>query len=132
MADGERFNYTYCANEQEEIKEIRKKYISDEKKDEDKLEQLRRLDAGVYSKASKYSIIIGAIGALVLGIGMSLVMTDFGSILGTLTSMIVGIVVGVVGIILVSLAYPLYNRILKKEREKLAPEIIRLTDELMK
>lgn len=131
MADGERFNYTYSANAQEEIKEIRKKYISEEK-NEDKLEQLRRLDAGVYAKASKASIIIGVIGALVLGIGMSLVMSDFGNILGTLTSMIVGISVGVVGIVLVSIAYPLYNRILKKERKRLAPEILRLTDELMK
>ena len=46
--------------------------------------------------------------------------------------MIIGICVGIIGIVLVSLAYPVYNRTLKKEREKIAPEILRLTDELMK
>ena len=57
-------------------------------------------------------------------------MTDLGN--DTLTDMIIGIVVGVVGLLLVCLAYPVYNRRLKKEREKAAPEIMRLTDELIK
>ena len=65
---------------------------------------------------------------------MSLAMTDLGEILGSYRgmAMLFGIIIGIVGIVLVSLAYPLYNRIVKKEREKIAPEIIRLTDELMK
>ena len=67
-----------------------------------------------------------------MGIGMSLVMTEIGAALGTMLSMIIGICVGIIGIVLVSLAYPVYNRTLKKEREKIAPEILRLTDELMK
>jgi hypothetical protein len=46
--------------------------------------------------------------------------------------MLLGVIIGVVGIVLVCVAYPLYNRVLKKEREKIAPEILRLTDELMK
>jgi hypothetical protein len=46
--------------------------------------------------------------------------------------MVLGIAVGVVGIVLVALAYPLYNRVLKKQREKIAPEILRLSDELLK
>jgi len=52
--------------------------------------------------------------------------------LGTTLALIIGIVTGVIGIVLVSIAYPIYNRTLKKEREKIAPEILRLTDELMK
>ena len=129
----ETFNYTYSAKEQEEIKAIRKKYAVQEKT-EDKMEQLRRLDAAVTQKATSVSLVFGVIGALILGMGMSLAMTDIGKIIGLLggMAMLVGILIGIVGIVLVCVAYPIYNSIIKKEREKIAPEIIRLTDELMK
>ena len=131
MDNNEGFNYTYSAKEQEEIKAIRKKYAASEES-EDKMTQLRRLDASVYSKASAAALAVGIVGALIMGIGMSLVMTDIGAVLGTVLAMVIGISIGVVGIVLVCLAYPIYNRTLKKEREKIAPEILRLTDELMK
>ncbi len=133
MENKESFNYTYSAKEQEEIKAIRKKYVTPEQT-EDKMAQLRRLDAGVTQKAQAVSLVFGVIGALLLGLGMSLAMTDLGEILGSHRgmAMLLGIIIGIVGIILVSLAYPIYNRIVKIEREKIAPEIIRLTDELMK
>lgn len=131
MGNNEGFNYTYSAKEQEEIKAIRKKYAASEEA-EDKMTQLRCLDASVNSKASAAALAVGIVGALLMGIGMSLVMTDIGAALGAVLSMIIGISIGVVGIVLVCLAYPIYNRTLKKEREKIAPEILRLTDELMK
>ena len=131
MDNNEGFNYTYSAKEQEEIKAIRKKYAASEEA-EDKMTQLRRLDASVYSKASTAALAVGIVGALIMGIGMSLIMTDIGAVLGTVLAMVIGIGIGVVGIVLVCLAYPIYNRTLKKEREKIAPEILRLTDELMK
>ena len=131
MGNNEGFNYTYSAKEQEEIKAIRKKYAASEEA-EDKMTQLRRLDASVYSKASAAALVVGIVGALIMGIGMSLVMTDIGAVLGTVLAMVIGIGIGVIGIVLVCLAYPIYNRTLKKEREKIAPEILRLTDELMK
>ena len=131
MDNNEGFNYTYSAKEQEEIKAIRKKYAASEET-EDKMTQLRRLDASVYSKASAAALVVGMVGALIMGIGMSLVMTDIGAVLGTFLAMVIGIGIGVIGIVLVCLAYPIYNRTLKKEREKIAPEILRLTDELMK
>ena len=131
MENKENFNYTYSAKEQEEIKKIRKKYAAPIE-EEDKMAQLRRLDASVYSKATTAALVVGIIGALIMGLGMSLVMTDIGAMLGTVLAMIIGIGIGVVGIVLVCLAYPLYNRTLKKERDKIAPEILRLTDELMK
>ncbi len=133
MESKEMFNYTYSAKEQEEIKAIRRKYAAPEDQ-EDKLALLRRLDAGVTQKAQVVSLVVGVIGALILGVGMSLTMSDFSKILGAYEDMAmpIGIVIGLVGIALVSLAYPLYNRIVKKEREKIAPEILRLTDELMK
>ena len=129
----EGFRYTYSAKEQAEIKAIRKKYTPKEQR-EDPMTQLRRLDARVTQKATAYSLAVGVIGALILGLGMSLAMTDIGAILGMLENLAlaVGIVVGIVGIALVCVAYPLYNHVVKKEREAIAPEILRLTDELLK
>ena len=94
--------------------------------EENKMEQLRRLDAGVTEKATAVSIIVGIAGALIMGIGMCCAMVWQG------IWFIPGIVIGLVGIVVVAMAYPIYQKILKKEREKIAPEIIRLTDELMK
>lgn len=129
----ETFNYTYSAKEHEEIKSIRAKYAAPEQQ-EDKMSQLRRLDESVTKKATVAALVIGIIGALMLGFGMSLAMTDLAGMLGmdSTAAMLVGIAVGIVGIFFVSLAYPVYCRVLKKEREKLAPEILRLTDELLK
>ena len=131
MDNKDSFNYTYSAKEQEEIKKIRKKYTNT-LDNEDKMAQLRRLDAAVYSKANVSSLVVGILGALVMGFGMSLVMTDIGNALGTVLAMVIGVLMGLIGIILVAAAYPIYNYTLKKEREKIAPEILRLTDELMK
>ena len=132
MENKEMFHYTYSAKEQEEIKAIRKKYAVAE--EEDKMAQLRRLDAGVTQKAQVVSLVFGIIGALVLGTGMSLAMTDLGEILGAYAdwAMLLGILVGIVGIVLVCVAYPVYNRIVRKEREKIAPEILRLSEELIR
>ena len=127
--DEKGFQYTYSAKEQNEINDIRKKYLP---KDEDKMSQLRRLDASVYRKGTVVSLVIGIIGALVMGAGMSLVMTDIGAKLGMASVMVPGIVIGVVGMIGVCLAYPVYQAVTKHERERIAPEIIRLSDELLK
>lgn len=128
MDKKETFQMTYSADEQEEIQAIRKKYVTPE---EDKMKQLRSLDAKATSTATSLSIAIGVLGTLVLGLGMSLIMSDFGNILGTL-ALPVGIIAGIIGMIILGYAYPLYTKTLKKERAKIAPEIIRLTDELMK
>jgi len=125
--NNESFSFTYSAAQQAELERIRKKYLPQEP---DKMEQLRRLDRGASQKAQAGAIALGVIGTLVLGTGMSLCMTKLSGFLGG-TAMFVGIPVGVVGIILIALAYPLYNHILKKERQRIAPEILRLTDELM-
>ena len=129
----ETFHYKYSAKEQEEIKAIRKKYIVEEQT-EDKMAQLRRLDASVTQNATIVSLVFGIIGTLILGIVMSLVMTDIGKIIGLVggMAMLIGTLFGIIGIVLVCVAYPIYNRMVQKERERIAPEIIRLTDELMK
>ena len=128
MEHNDSFKMTYSAQQQEEIQSIRQKYVA---KEESKMDRLRALDARVTQKAAMVSIIVGVIGALLLGCGMSLIMSDFGAALGA-AALPVGIIVGVIGMIPVALAYPVYNRTLKKERKKIAPTILRLTDELMK
>ena len=127
------FTYTYSAKEQTELKRIREKYTVPTEA-EDKMARLRRLDASVTNTAQAIALALGIVGALVLGFGMSLCMTDFADTLGLqgAAAMAVGIITGVFGGILASLAYPIYNAIVKAKRKKLAPEIIRLADELIK
>lgn len=131
MENKEGFSFTYSAAQRQELEHIRSKYLP---KQEDKMEQLRRLHHSASKKAKRVAIVLGVIGALVMGTGMSFAMTELGDVLGAYSewAMPVGIVIGTVGMILIALAYPVYNRVLKKERERIAPEILRLTDELLK
>lgn len=126
-----RFGYVYSAKDQDEIRRIRQKYQPSE---EDGIVKLRKLDESVTQKATMTSLILGVLGALVMGTGMSLILTEFGALFGLtgLTAMLTGALIGAFGIVLVAAAYPVYTYVLKKEREKIAPEIIRLTEELLK
>ena len=122
------FEYTYSAEQQKEIEGIRKKYLP---KEEDKMEQLRKLHAIPNRKARAAALAVGIIGTLIMGAGMSFIMTDIGAALGSL-AMALGVSMGIVGMVLVALAYPLYNRVLKNHRVKIAPQILSLSDELLK
>ncbi|MBE6759439.1 MAG: hypothetical protein E7554_05035 [Ruminococcaceae bacterium] len=121
--DNEIFTYSYSAKQQEEIKNIRKKYLPPE---EDKMELLRRLDASVTTPGTIASLAAGIIGTLILGVGMCCCMVWGGF------WFIPGIVIGLIGIMILAFAYPLYTKLTEKQRKKLAPEILRLTEELMK
>lgn len=120
----EAFEFTYSAKEQAEVKRIREKYCPKPIEEPSKLEQLRRLDASVTEKGTIVSLAVGILSTLVMGVGMCMCMVW--------DMYLYGIIVGILGIIGVVAAYPIYNAVIKKQREKLAPEIIRLTDELMK
>lgn len=122
------FEYTYSPQRQQDVEKIRKAYLP---KQEDKMDQLRKLHAIPTRKATTASLTIGIIGTLILGTGMSLCMSELGTALGSL-SMVIGILVGITGIALAAMAYPVFKRALKKERAKIAPDILRMTDELMK
>ena len=117
------FSYTYSAKQQEEINNIRRKYMSAEL---DKMEQLRRLDRSTEKKGTAASLAVGISGTMLLGIGMCCTMVWAGLLF------VPGIFLGLAGIALIALAYPLHKRITAKERRRLAPEILRLTEELMK
>lgn len=123
MENNESFEYTYSAPEHEEIKRIREKYLPKDER-EQKLEALRRLAQSVTQKATWASVTLGTASTLVMGVGMCccLVWTQLFAL---------GIVIGVIGILGIALAYPMYRHIAEKERARVAPEILRLTQELM-
>ena len=110
------------------VQKIRTQYTE---KQHTELDELKALDAKVKKPANVFAYSYGAVGAVVMGAGMSLCMTELGTALGRL-AIIIGVAVGLVGIVLVAVAYPLYNRVLKTQWEKIAFEILRLSDELLK
>lgn len=119
----ETFTYNYSASQQAEIKKILEKYVP---REESKMDTLRRLDKSAARPGTIVSLIVRIISSLVMGTGMCCCMVWAESMF------IPGIIIGVIGMAGMASAYPLYSRITKKRREKLAPEIIRLSDELMK
>lgn len=121
MNDNKSFEYTYSAKQQQEIENIRKKYLP---RKEDKMETLRRLDKGAEKPGIITALVVGIIGTMFLGIGMCCCMVWADSVF------VLGIVVGILGIAILSLAYPLYIRITRKQREKIADQILALSEEI--
>ena len=117
------FEYTYSAKQQEEVEKIRNKYIP---KEENKMEQLIRLDKEAERPGTITSIIIGVLGALILGAGMSCVLVWNSSI----ELFVAGIVVGILGMVVAGFAYPVYKKVTEKERAKVADQILALSKEL--
>ena len=119
--DREQFEFTYSAEQQAEIEKIRNKYIT---KEDDKLTQLRNLDASVTKKGTIIGITLGIAGCLLLGSGLSLVL-----VIGS-EMVVESILLGVPGIAAMVGAYPLYKKVTDSERERIAPQILALTEEL--
>ena len=122
MAEKEVFEYTYSAPAQDEVKRIREKYLP---KEATKLDQLRALDAAVTKRGNAISIAHGILYSLILGLGMSCCLVWAGA------WFVPGILIGCIGLAGVTATYPIYNRIVKQDREKIAPEILRLSEELI-
>jgi hypothetical protein len=115
------FQYTYSAKQQAEIQKIREKYVP---KEENKMDQLRRLDESATKPGTIAALALGIISTLVLGVGMCCTMVWAGK------WFVPGIVIGIIGLCGVRAAYPLYQAMTRKRRAKIAPEILRLTEEL--
>ena len=120
MAEIEVFEYTYSASRHSEVQKIRGKYLP---KEVTKLDQLRALDAGVTRRGTAVSLVHGILCALILGLGISCCMAWAGSLF------LPGVVIGCIGLAGVAATYPIYNHIVKQDRKKIAPEILRLTEE---
>lgn len=118
------FSYTYSARQQEDVQAIRQKYLP---KEEDKMAQLRKLDRNVTLYSTIPAVLLGIIGALLLGIGICCV-----TIASWSAYFIPGIVTGIIGLLIMVLAYPLYIIVLKRKQAEAAPQILRLSEEIMK
>lgn len=119
------FSYTYSAKEQSEVEEMVKKYVPSE----NKLQRLRELDRAVTLPGTVVSICIGVIGILIFGLGLCFCLGELE--ISSLNSMLFGIILACVGIIPVAIAYPVYSAITGRQRKKFAPEILRLSNEIL-
>ena len=111
------------------VQKIRTQYTE---KEHTQLDELKELDAKVKRPANVFAYIFGAVSAIVMGSGMSLVMTDIGTQLGMAETMVPGIVIGVIGMAMAILNYPIHKGILSYRKKKYADKIIALSDKLMK
>jgi len=110
------------------VQKIRTQYTE---KEHTQLDALKALDKKVKKPANVFAIVFGSISAVVMGSGMSLIMTDIGSILGIADPMMPGIIVGVIGLVMAIITYPVYKKILNSRKKKYADEIIKLSDNIM-
>ncbi len=123
VIDRECFSFTYSAKQQEEVEQIRNKYVP---KEESKMEQLIRLDKQAERPGTIASIVVGVLGMLVLGVGMSCTLV-WGS---NMNFFVAGIISGLIGILMTAMAYPIYKKVTEKERAKIADQVIALSNEL--
>lgn len=119
MENNNKFEYTYSAKQQEELNNIRKKYLPQE---ESKMDRLHRLDESVTRPGTIISIIVGIIGTLTMGFGMCLCLEW--------SAFVPGVIIGIAGMAILVAAYPIFKYITNKQKEKIAPEILRLTEEI--
>ena len=116
-------------NDQQFIaQKIRAQYMEQQNTE---LDALRALDAKAKRPANTFSYLFGGLGAVIMGCGMSLVMTDIGVTLGLENAMVPGIVIGVIGLAMALINYPLYRQILRGCKQRYAPEILALSEQLM-
>ena len=116
-------------NDQQFIaQKIRTQYME---KTPSELDELRALDAKVKRPANVFAYVFGSISAIVMGAGMSLVMTDIGATIGIAGALVPGIVIGVAGLCMALLTYPMYKGILNSRKKKYGAEILELSDKIM-
>ncbi len=112
------------------VQKIRTQYM-EKNSSEKNLDLLRELDAEVKRPANVFGYVFGSISAIIMGAGMSLVMTDIGQQLGISNTMPLGIIIGVVGMLMAIATYPIYKNILASRKEKYADRILELSEKIM-
>ncbi len=128
MENNAAFHYEYSAKENAEVQEIRNKYLP---QPDSKLDALKKLDTKVKQPVNVFAYVFGSVSAIVMGAGMSLVMTDIGAIIGIEEAMVPGIIVGIVGMAMAIITYPIYKRMLASRKKKYADKIIALSDQII-
>ena len=116
------------SNQESLVQKIRSQYTE---KQYTELDELKALDTKVKRPANVFAVVFGSLSAIVMGAGMSLVMTDIGAIIGLTDALIPGIIVGVVGLGMALLTYPIRNAILNSRKRKYGPRILELSEKLM-
>ena len=111
------------------VQKIRSQYAENEHTE---LDALKALDAKVKKPAKVFGYTYGSIGTIVMGSGMSLVMTDIGAMLGMTETLIPGIAVGIAGLAMALTTYPIYKKILNSRKKKYAHQIMELSDRITK
>jgi len=111
------------------VQKIRTQYTE---KQHTELDELKALDAKVKRPANTFACIYGSVSAIVMGAGMSLVMTEIGAMIGLSSAMVPGIVIGIVGMGMALTTYPIYKKILNTRKKKYAGEILTLSERIMK
>ena len=113
------------------VEKIRSQYTEEEQK-HTKLDELKALDAKVKKPANVFGYTYGSIGTVIMGAGMSLIMTDIGAMLGMTSTLVPGIIVGILGMAMVLSTYPIYKKILTARKKKYAAKILDLSNRIMK
>ena len=111
------------------VEKIRSQYTEQEHTE---LDVLKALDAKVKRPANVFGYTYGSVGAIVMGSGMSLVLTDIGTKIGLTATLVPGIVIGVVGMGMTLTTYPIYKKILNSRKKKYAHQIMELSDRITK
>ena len=111
------------------VQKIRTQYVE---KEATALDALRALDSKVKRPVNLFAYVFGSISAIVMGAGMSLVMTEIGSTLGIENALVPGVVIGILGMTMALLNYPIYRARLARRKKKYAPEILKLSEKIMK
>jgi len=110
------------------VQKIRTQYTE---KEHTRLDELKELDAKVKRPVNVFAYVFGCISAIIMGSGMSLVMTDIGEVIGMTSPMVPGIVIGIIGMIMALVNYPIYRKKLASRRAKYADQIMQLSDKIM-
>ena len=115
-------------NDQYAAEKIRTQYVA---KETTELDTLRALDAKVKRPANAFAYIFGSLSAIIMGAGMSLIMTDIGAYLGLASTMILGVAIGVVGLFMAIINYPIYRGILKSRKAAYSAQILALSNKII-
>lgn len=111
------------------VEKIRTQYTE---KENTQLDELKRLDAKVKRPVNTFAYVFGSVSAIIMGCGMSLVMTDIGQKIGMESTMMPGILIGVIGMLLAIVNYPMHKKLLASRKKKYAEQILKLSETIMK